>query len=71
MYLMPGISTIFNTPVAILSTIPRRTSYAGIKIFNSLPCRITSLRSEEAKFISELRKYLNTYCFYSVEKFMK
>jgi len=67
---MPGISTIFNTPFVNPSTFPRSTSYAGIKIFNSLPCRITSLRSEEAKFISAFRKYSNTYCLYSVEKFM-
>jgi len=67
---MPGISTIFNTPVANLSSFPRSTSYAGIKIFNSLPCRITSLRSEEAKFISAFRKYSNTSCFYSIEKFL-
>jgi hypothetical protein len=34
---------------------------AEIKIFNSLPCRLTSLKNEKAEFEVALRRYLNTH----------
>lgn len=34
--------------------------YAGIKVFNSLPCQFTSLINAKAQFTIALRRYLNT-----------
>ena len=39
--------------------IQKRTFYAGIKIFNSLPLSLTILKNDKVKFRAALRKYLN------------
>jgi len=59
----------FHTHNAKPSCSQKSTFYAGIKIFSSLPCNLTILKNEKAKFKSALRKYLNTHCFYSVDEF--
>jgi hypothetical protein len=57
-------------PNANLSCFQKDTSYAAIKIFNSLPCSLTTLKKEKAKFKVALRKYLNTHTFYCVDEFV-
>jgi hypothetical protein len=47
----------------------KRTLYDGIRIYNSLPRSITSLKNEKAKFKVALKRYLNTQSFYSVDEF--
>jgi len=37
--------------------------YAGIKVFNSLPCHLTSLMNAKAQFKVALGRYLNTHSF--------
>jgi hypothetical protein len=49
-----------HTPNVTLSHFKKSTFYVGIKIFNSLPRRVTILKND---------KYLNSYTFYSVDKF--
>lgn len=41
--------------------------YAGIEIFNRLPCRLTSIMKEKAEFVIALRRYLNIRVFYSAD----
>jgi hypothetical protein len=53
---------------AIYGTRKKSTFYAGIRIFNSLPLSLISLKNEKTKFNVALRKYLNTHCFYSVDE---
>jgi hypothetical protein len=50
-------------PNVNLSCFQKSTLYDGIRIYNSLPCRITSLKNEKAKFKVALRRYLNTHSF--------
>ena len=56
-------------PNANVSCFQKRTFYAGIKIFSSLPRSLTILKNEKANFKLALRKYLNTNCLYSVNSF--
>jgi hypothetical protein len=58
-----------HRPNAKLSSFQKSTFYAGIKIFNSLPCSLIILKNEKAKFKLALRKYLNTHSFHSVDTF--
>jgi hypothetical protein len=39
------------------------------KLINSLPSSAKSLMNKKAQFKVALKRYLNTYCFYSVEEF--
>ena len=48
----------FHRPVASLSCFQKGTFYSGIKIFNSLPRNITSLRNEKTKFRMTLKKFI-------------
>ena len=61
---IPNINTRnmhhLHTPNANLSCFQKSTFYVGIKIFNSVPCRATILKSD---------KYLNSYTVYSVDEF--
>jgi hypothetical protein len=52
-----------------LSCFQKCTFYAGIKIFNCLPCSLKILKNEKAKFKVALRKYLNEHSFYPVDEF--
>ena len=57
-----------HRPNANLSCFQNSTLYSGTKIFNSLPPSVTILENDKAKFKSDLRKYLNTQPFYSVNE---
>jgi len=46
-------------PNANLSCFQKSTSYAGFKIFNSLPPRVTILKNDNTKLKASLRKYLH------------
>jgi len=46
----------FHRPVANLSCFQKGASYSGIKIFNSLPRSITSLKNEKTQFRIALKK---------------
>ena len=54
---------------ANLSCFKKSIFYAGIGIFNRLPPRLISLKNEKTKFKVELRKFLNTHSFYSLDEF--
>jgi hypothetical protein len=43
---------------------------AGMKIFSNLPRSLTNLKNEKAKFKVAIRKYFNTYSFYSIYEFL-
>ena len=58
----------FHRPDADLSCYHKSTFYAGIKIFNSLPCSVTILKTDMAKFKAAFRKYLHKHSFYSVDE---
>jgi hypothetical protein len=69
MILKHGISTIFTEQMPTYLCFQQSTLYAGIKIFSSLPCSLTILMNDKAKFKAALRKYLNTHSYYSADKF--
>jgi hypothetical protein len=64
--LMQGISTIFIDQMPTYLVFKKSILYAGIRIFNSLPCSVTILKNEKAKCKVSLIKYLNPRLFYSV-----
>jgi hypothetical protein len=59
-----------HRPVANLTCFQKRTYYAGIKNLNNLQSSLKSLVNEKAKFKVALKRYLNTYSFYSVDEFL-
>jgi IS1 family transposase len=59
-----------HRPTASLSCLQKSAYCAGIKIFNSLPSNLTSLTNKKSQFKVELKRYLNTHSFYSVEEFL-
>jgi hypothetical protein len=59
----------FHRPVANLSCFQKGTSYSGIKIFNSLPTSITSLKNEKTQFRIALKKFLYANSFYCMDEF--
>jgi hypothetical protein len=58
-----------HRPNANLSCFQKSTFYADIRIFNRLPLSLISLKNEKTKFKAELKQYLNTHSFYSVDEF--
>ena len=54
-----------HRPYANSSRIHKSTFCAGIRIFNSLPCRLTSVEGWKGTFQVALRRYLDTPFFYS------
>ena len=50
------------------SGFQKSTFYASIHIFNSLPPSPKIIKNDKANFKAAWRKYLNTHCFYSVDK---
>jgi hypothetical protein len=60
----------FHRPTANLSCFQKNAFYSGIRIFNSLPHSITTLKNEKTKFKVALKTYLNAHCFYSVGEFL-
>jgi hypothetical protein len=57
-------------PIVNLSCFQKGVSYCAMKIFNSLPTNIKSLRNDRMKFKLELQKYLTTHSFYSLGKIL-
>jgi hypothetical protein len=57
-----------HRPIANLSCFQKGASYFGIKICNSLPQRIISLKNEKIQFKVALKKFLNAHSFYSVDE---
>jgi hypothetical protein len=58
-----------HRPIANPSCFQKGASYSGIRIFNSLPRSITSLKNEKTQFKVALRNFLNAHFFYSVDEF--
>ena len=56
-----------HRPIANQSCFQKGASYSGIRIFNSLPRSITSLKNEKTQ--SSPKKILNSHSFYSVDEF--
>lgn len=60
----------FHKPSSNLSIYQKGVRFAGIKLFNSLPTDL-KIQSENIKlFRTNLKKYLITHTFYSVDEFM-
>jgi hypothetical protein len=68
--LIHGMSTIFIYQMPTYLVFKKSTFYTGIRILKILPCILTILKNEKAKFKVALRKYLNTHSFYSVDEFL-
>jgi hypothetical protein len=51
-------------PLANPSCLQKSTYYVGIKLFNSLPCRTTSIINETTQFDVALRRYFYTNFFF-------
>ena len=58
-----------HRPNANLSCFQKGAYYSGIKIYNHLPCHLKELSCNKETFKKELRIYLNTHTFYSVDDF--
>jgi hypothetical protein len=56
--------------IANLSCFQRSSYYADIKILNSLPSSLTSLKHKKEKFKVALHRYLITHSFFSVDEFV-
>jgi hypothetical protein len=55
---------------ANLSCFQKSAFSAGIRIFNSLPHILTSLKNEKAQFKLALRRHLTTHCFCFLDQFL-
>jgi len=44
--------------------------YSGIKIFNNLPLEIKNVAGNQKKFKIALKKFLQTYSFYTIEEYL-
>jgi hypothetical protein len=60
-----------HRPTANLLYFQKSAYFAIIKIFNSLSSNLRSLINKKAQFKGELKRYLNTHSFYSVEEFLR
>jgi hypothetical protein len=58
-------------PISNLSVFQKGTNFSGIKLFNSLPSTVQSLRNDSARFKNKLRTYLVTNSFYSVAELLE
>jgi hypothetical protein len=58
-----------HRPIANLPRFQKSACYAGIKIFNSLPSSLTSLK-KKSQFKVALKRYLITESFYSVDELL-
>jgi hypothetical protein len=54
-----------------LSVFQKGTTFCGIRLFNSLPGTIQSLRNDRVHFKNNLLSYLMTNSFYTVAEFLK
>ena len=55
--LIQGMSTIFIDQTPTCLVFKKIHSFAGIKIFNSVPCSVTILKTDKAKFKAALTLY--------------
>jgi hypothetical protein len=58
-----------HRPYGDLSCFQKGVFYAGTRIFNRLPHRLSILMNDKAKFKVALKEYLHTHSFYSVGEF--
>jgi hypothetical protein len=58
-------------PTSNLSVFQKGTSFSGIRLFNSLPGTIQSLRYDRVHFKNNLFSYLMTNSFYTVAEFLE
>jgi hypothetical protein len=58
-----------HRPIANLSCFQKGASYSGIRIFNSVPRSIKSLKNEKTRFKVALKIFLNAHSFCSVDEF--
>jgi hypothetical protein len=60
----------FHRPSANLPWLQKSACYSGIKILNNLICSLKSLVKKNVQFKAALKRYLNTYSFYSFDEFL-
>ena len=58
-------------PIVNLTSVQKGIIYFGIKIYNSLPSNILSLKKDRRRFKNELNRYLLNNSFYSVKEFLE
>jgi hypothetical protein len=58
-------------PTSNLSVFQKGTTFSGIRLFNSLPGTIQSLRNDRVHFKNNLPSYLMTNSFYTVAEFLE
>jgi hypothetical protein len=58
-------------PTSNLSVFQKHTAFSGIRLFNSLPGTIQSLRNDRVRFKNNLLSYLMTNSFYTVAEFLE
>ena len=63
-------TTQFQGPIVNLSCFQKGDSYAGIKIFNSLPSSPSKFRNDRIHFKVALRRYLIAHSFYWLAEFL-
>jgi hypothetical protein len=56
-------------PISNLPVFQKGTIFSGIRLFNSLPGTIQSLRNDRVRFKNNLRTHLMTNSFYTVAEF--
>jgi hypothetical protein len=61
----------FHLPSSSISCFQKGVFYLGIRIFNSLPDNVISLRYDRMQFRKEPRKYFITHSFYSQTEFFE
>jgi hypothetical protein len=70
-----GVNTRNNEhlhrPITHLSSYQRGVYYSGVKLFNSLPINITTVKNVKNQFRAALRSYLLNHSFYSVNEFIE
>jgi hypothetical protein len=73
-YILHGINTRqrnkLHIPFVKLSAIQKGVLYSSIRVFNALPSNIVDLQSNTSRFRNDLRRYLITNAFYSVDEFL-
>jgi hypothetical protein len=58
-------------PILNLSVFQKGTTFTGIRLFNSLPRTIQSLRNDRTSFKNHLFSYLMNNSFYTVAEFLE
>jgi hypothetical protein len=58
-------------PTTNLSVFQKGAAFSGIRLFNSLPGTIQSLRNDRVRFKNNLLSYLMANSFYTVAEFLE